>query len=204
MKGKAGGANRKLCEWMEVHSSTIGRSVAIGACWCKSHLYWRLLWLMVYKGGHTVWPMCPPHTQQAATPDAACGARQRPTSRADAPNAPRTIARGLRLPLIRRNRRPPRRACTPRAHTALAPCTLRQFTADYGSLQQITAVYSRLRRFTADYNTDYRSAAGITAYYGELQQITGDAVFCSCYGCYGWLRLLHVTTWIIANRGLLA
>eukprot|EP00966_Prymnesium_polylepis_P264127 6101752-Prymnesium_polylepis.1 len=22
--------------------------------------------------------MCPPHTQQAATPDAACGARQRP------------------------------------------------------------------------------------------------------------------------------
>eukprot|EP00966_Prymnesium_polylepis_P173873 4022648-Prymnesium_polylepis.1 len=39
---------------MEVHSSTIGRSVAIGACWCKSHLYWRLLWLMVYIGGHTV------------------------------------------------------------------------------------------------------------------------------------------------------
>jgi hypothetical protein len=27
LKGKVGGANRKLCEWMEVHSSTIGSSV---------------------------------------------------------------------------------------------------------------------------------------------------------------------------------
>eukprot|EP00966_Prymnesium_polylepis_P256440 5924275-Prymnesium_polylepis.1 len=27
LKGKVGGANGKLCEWMEVHSSTTGHSV---------------------------------------------------------------------------------------------------------------------------------------------------------------------------------